>query len=167
MNKIMIRELIPQDNKDDFDLLFPAYLKIWNDPENFKYLSFTQRPFEEKTVSFWLSNHLGQGGHYYVAVESSNGFSGIMVVKTSPIEGFEIYGIGVLPDSKGKGIGTRLLDHAVNVATAQGFKAIDVMVFVDNFKILRLLLSMSFIPVRIDYNRRADGTDILGLKKYL
>jgi len=49
MNKIMIRELIPQDNKDDFDLLFPAYLKIWNDPENFKYLSFTQRPFEEKS----------------------------------------------------------------------------------------------------------------------
>jgi len=97
MNKIMIRELIPQDNKDDFDLLFPAYLKIWNDPENFKYLSFTQRPFEEETVSFWLSNHLSQGGHYYAAVESSNRFSGIMVVKASRIEGFEIYGIIFVP----------------------------------------------------------------------
>jgi len=42
-------------------------------------------------------------------------------------------------------------DH---VAITQGFKAIDALVFVDNFTMLRLLLSMSFTPVRIDHNRR-------------
>lgn len=167
MSKVIIRELIPQENQDDFDLLLPAYIRIWNDPENLKFLSFTQKPFDEGTVNFWLSNHLSQGGHYYAAIESGNKLPGVMVIKINPIEGFEIFGIGVLPDSKRQGIGARLLSHAVNVATIQGFKAIDVLVFVDNFTMLRLLLSMSFTPVRIDYNRRADGTDLLALKKYL
>lgn len=167
MDDFIIRELVTQDNQDDFNLLLPSYLRIWNDPGNLKYLSFTQKPFEEETVSFWFSNHLSQGGHYYAAIDTGNRVSGVMVVKINPLEGFEIFGIGVLPDSKGKGIGTRLLNHAVSVATTQGFKAIDILVFVDNFPMLRLLLSMSFIPVRIDYNRRADGTDMLALKKYL
>jgi ribosomal protein S18 acetylase RimI-like enzyme len=167
MDEFIIREMVPQANRDDLNLLLPAYLKIWNDPENLKYLSITQKPFEEKTVSLWFSNHLIQGGHYYAAIESGNRVSGIIVVKINPIEGFEIFGIGVLPNSKGNGIGTRLLNHAVSVATTQGFKAIDILVFVDNFPMLQLLLSLSFIPIRIDYNRRADGIDILALKKYL
>jgi len=167
MDEYIIRELVPQDNRDDFELLLPAYLRIWNDPGNLKYLSFTQKPFEAETISFWFSNHLSQGGHYYAAIENGIRVSGVMVVKINPVEGFEIFGIGVLPDSTGKGIGARLLNHAVSVATTQGYKAIDVLVFVDNFPMLRLLLSLSFIPVRIDYNRRADGTDILAFKKYL
>jgi len=167
MREMIIRELIPQNNKDDFDLLLPAYLKIWNDPENLKYLSFTQKPFEQETVAFWFSSHLNLGGHYYAAIESGDKVSGVMVVKNSPMDGFEIFGIGVLPESKGKGIGAKLLDHALHVAMYQGFKAIDVQVFADNFKMLRLLLSMSYIPVRLDYHRRADGADMLALKKYL
>jgi ribosomal protein S18 acetylase RimI-like enzyme len=167
MGEVMIRELVSQENPEEFDLLFPAYLAIGNDPENLRYLSFTQKPFEEDTVGFWLSNHLDHGGHYYAAMESRSRISGVLVIRINPIEGFEIYGIGVRPDAKGRGVGTALLQHATGIAAAQGFKAIDALVFADNVPMLRLLLSLSYIPVRIDPHRRSDGADLVALKRYL
>jgi ribosomal protein S18 acetylase RimI-like enzyme len=107
------------------------------------------------------------GGHYYAAVGKDMRIKGIAVIKTSAVEGFEIIGMGVRPECKRKGVCTRLLEHVVNVAADSGFKSIEAVVFADNAVMLRLLLSMSFVPAGMDYNRRCDGADTLRMKKVL
>jgi RimJ/RimL family protein N-acetyltransferase len=167
MHDIVIRELIPMKNKKDAYLLLPAFLAIWNDPENLKFLSFTQKPFMESTVKNWFSDHLNMGGHFYVAMGKDDTICGIAVAKINQIEGFELIGIGVLSGSKKQGIGTNLLSHVISVAINSGFKAIETLVFTDNIAMMRLLLSLSFIPISMDYNRRCDGADILRMKRML
>jgi ribosomal protein S18 acetylase RimI-like enzyme len=162
-----IREYIPEQSQEDGELLLPAFLDIWNVPENLLFLSFTQKPFDEHTVRTWFSNHLSIGGHYYAVVEGNSVISGIAVVKMNPVEGYELIGIGVRAGFKRQGIGSRLLGHVLCVAIDSGYSAIEASVFADNADMLRLLLSLSFIPVGMEYNRRCDGTDILRLKRFL
>ena len=50
MSEFKIREFVPGKNKNDFEQLLPVFLLIWNNPENLKFLSFTQKVFEEETV---------------------------------------------------------------------------------------------------------------------
>ncbi len=76
-------------------------------------------------------------------------------------------GIGIRPDSKKQGIGSQLVEYVVNVAGECGFQAVDASVFADNTAMLRLLLKLNFIPVNMSYNRRADGADIVRMKKFL
>jgi RimJ/RimL family protein N-acetyltransferase len=165
MNDISIREYIPEKSQNDGELLLPAFLTIWNEPENLRFLSFTQKPFDEPTVRAWFSNHLSMGGHYYVAVEGNSTISGITVVKMNPVEGFELIGIGIRSGFKKQGIGSRLLGHVLSIALDSGFRAVETSVFTDNATMLRLLLSLSFIPVGMDYNRRCDGADMLRMKR--
>ena len=168
MNEIHVTELIPEKNQQDHHHLLPAFLEIWNVPENLRFLSFTQIPFEEHTVIGWFSNHISLGGHYYAATEKDQSkISGIAAVKINLVEGFEIIGIGVRPESKRKGIATKLIEHTLFIAADHGFKAVEAGVLTDNVAMLRLLLSMSFVPVRMDYNRRCDGQDTLHMKKIL
>ena len=165
---IHIREFIPEKNQEDHNVLLPAFLAIWNAPENLRFLSFTQIPFKEPTVVGWFSNHQNLGGHYYAATEKDNSeISGIAAVRINLIEGFEIIGIGVRPESKRQGIATKLIEHTLFVAKDHNFKAVEAGVLTDNVAMLRLLLSMSFVPVRMDYNRRCDGQDTLHMKKIL
>ena len=167
MQTFSIKEFIPEDRVDDKKALLPAFLEIWNAPENLKYLSFTLKPFEPETVSFWLDNHKEQGGRYFCALNNSNEILGITVIKVSPIDGFEIYGIGVRPELKRHGIGSELITHAIGVAEKLGFKDIVALVFADNPAMLRLLLSLGFIPSGMEYHKRSDGADIVHLKRYL
>ena len=167
MHSIRIKELVPQDRDEDKQALLPVFLEIWNAPENLKYLSFTLKPFEAKLIAFWLDNHKAQGGRYFCALNEHEEILGILVAKASSIEGFEIYAVGVLPTQKGKGIGRELIAHAVHLAESSGFKDITALVFADNVAMLRLLLSFAFIPVGMEYHKRADGADMLLLKKYL
>ncbi|MGD9162456.1 MAG: GNAT family N-acetyltransferase [Desulfobacteraceae bacterium] len=92
---------------------------------------------------------------------------GIAVVGANPVEGFEIIGLGVQSDLKGKGIGTELLKYVLMVAADSDFKAVDAIVFADNITMLRLLLSMGFIPAHMGYNHRADGADTVRMRKRL
>lgn len=167
MSEIDIREFVPEKSQEDADSLLPAFLAIWNEPENRRFLSLTQKPFYAHTVKTWFSNHLGLGGHYYAAVGSDRTIRGIAVIKTNDVEGFEIIGIGVRPECQREGVCTKLLKHVVNVAADSNFKSIEAVVFADNAVMLRLLLSMSFVPAGMDYNRRCDGADTLRMKKVL
>jgi ribosomal protein S18 acetylase RimI-like enzyme len=167
MQTFSIKEFIPEDRVDDKKALLPAFLEIWNAPENLKYLSFTLKPFEPEIVGFWLDNHKEQGGRYFCALNNNNEILGISVVKVSPIDGFEIYGIGVKPELKEHGIGSELIKHAIGVAENVGFKLVDALVFADNAAMLRLLLSLGFIPTGMEYHKRSDGADIVHLKRYL
>ena len=52
-------------------------------------------------------------------------------------------------------------------ALQEGYQAVELKVFADNATMLRLVLSLGFIPVDIDHRRRMDGADMVYLKKYL
>ncbi len=162
-----IREFIPEDNAEDKSALLPAFLEIWNASENLKYLSFTLKPFDKDTVSIWLDNHKEQDGRYFCVVSKNAEMLGIMITKANPTDGFEIYGIGVNPAFKHQGIGRKLIKHAINTAIELEYKAIDSIVFADNVPMLRLLLSLDFVPVSMDYHKRSDGADIVLLRKYI
>jgi len=167
MQTLRIKELIPEERVADKNTLLPAFLEIWNAPENLKCLSFTLKPFEEEIISFWLDNHKEQDGRYFCALNNNDEILGILVIKVNAVGGFEIYGIGVRPELKRHGIGRELITHAIGVAKKLGFKNIDALVFADNAGMLHLLLSLGFIPSGMEHHKRADGTDTVLLKKYI
>lgn len=164
MDRLEVREFVPQESREDLELLLPAYLDIWNEPENLKFLSFTLKPFEEGIVRGWLSRHLSGNVRYFAALEGGM-VSGMAAVRADPVEGFEIIGMGVRRGRKGRGIGASLVRHAVDVASSEGFGAVDAWVFADNPAMLRLLLSLSFVPVAMDHNRRADNADMVRMRR--
>ena len=166
-NKIIIREYFPETDQKDREALLAAYMKIWNHPDNLKYLSYTQRPFNEEAIDKFFSNHIEMGVHYYAACNEEKNKCGVAVVGANPIEGFEIIGLGVQADLKEKGIGTELLKFTIQVAVDSEFRTVDTIVFADNIPMLRLLLSMGFIPVHMGYNLRADGADSIRMRKTL
>jgi len=110
-----IRELIPEDSAVDKNAILTASLEIWNVPDNLKYLSFTLKPFDQKTVNAWFENHKKQGIRYFCAQDKDE-ILGITIVKVNPIAGFEIYGVGVRPEFKRQGIGRKLIEHAISIA---------------------------------------------------
>ena len=162
-----IREFIPEDRTDDKDTLLPVFLKIWNAPENLKFLSTTLIPFEPELVQVWLGNHKDQGGRYFCGLDEHGNILGVMVVKVNPLDGFEIYGLGVLPEQKGNGVGRKLVEHAAVTAENLGFKDIKALVFADNTVMLCLLLTSGYIPVAMEHHKRSDGADAVHLKKML
>ncbi len=164
---MIIKEMIPQNNINDYNNLLEAFISIWNDPENLKYLSLTMKPFQEETISYWLSNHLDQGGQYFVVQEDQGEILGISAVKINNIEGFELIGLGVRPKAKRAGIGSSLILHAINLANDLRYKAVDGSLFADNFIMMRILLQFKFMPVQIKHHARTDGTDLVCMKKYL
>lgn len=167
MQAVEIRELIPETNEEDLERLLKAYLTIWNAPENLKFLSFTLRPVDEEVVRSWLDSHRVDGVRYFCAFDAGGEIAGISIVRSDPIEGLESLGVGVRPASKQRGIGKELIDHLIDLGRSEGYHAIQAPVFADNVPMLYLLLSFGFIPARMEYNRRADGADLVYLKRSL
>jgi len=165
MIQFEILEFVPQTNEQDMNQLLPAFLEIWNDPENLKYLSLTLRPFEEETVRSWFSMHISGGGRYFCAVDTGRNIVEISATRLDPIKGFEVIGVGVLPSRKRQGIGTMLMKHLVQLAKTSGFQSVEVNVLADNVIMLRLLLGLGFIPIRMEHSKRTDGADLVFLRK--
>ncbi len=167
MSEFTIREFVPQRCSEDFGKLLPAYLEIWNDRENLKYLSFTLKEFSADIVSFWFSHHQEMGGRYFVTTDVNELITGIAVVKESPVEGFEISGFAVRPGFKNRGAGKQLLQYSVDAASDGGFHALHGGVFTNNKPMLSLLIRNDFIPTVINNHACDDGRDIMFLKRYL
>lgn len=167
MQPIRVREWVPEDVAEDRAALLPVFLKIWNAPENFKYLSQTLIPFAPEQVQVWLENHKQQGGRYFCALDGQDNILGVLVVKDDPVEGFKIYGLGVLPEQKGRGVGRALVEHASIVAKERGFKDIKGLVFADNTAMLCLLLTSGYRPVSMEHCKRSDGADAVWLKRFI
>ncbi|MDY6865533.1 MAG: GNAT family N-acetyltransferase [Halobacteriota archaeon] len=151
------------NKNEDYDLILPAFLKIWNDPESYRFLSFTLQPFTEEIASFWFGNHLDQGGRYFSVIDGENTILGLLVIKINQIETFEIMGLAVRPEFKNQGIGSSL-KHAIDLATEMNFRAADAGLFVDNTAMMRILVSYKFLPISIKHHARADGMDLLYMK---
>ncbi|NBI53219.1 GNAT family N-acetyltransferase [Photobacterium alginatilyticum] len=167
MLTLKIREFAPEDSIEDKGALLPVFLSIWNAPENLKYLSSTLIPFESEQVEGWFDNHKALGGRYFCALDEQDNILGVMVVKVNTKEGFELYGLGVLPAHKGNGVGIQLVEHAARVARGLGFHDIKALVFADNTGMLCLLLKSGYISVGMEYHKRSDGADAVTLCKRL
>ena len=72
-----------------------------------------------------------------------------------------------IPTDNEQGIGTKLLEYVLSIAVDQQSREVEAVVFAHNVAMLRLLLSMSFVHVSLDYNRRCDGADLLRMKRIL
>ena len=144
-----------------------AYLRLFNDPENLKYLSFTGIPFARKTVETWLCNADAAGTEYQIAVGEDGEICAIMVLVDNPIEGFEILAVVVDTGCRHRGVGGQLIDLAVQKAKEKGFKSASIAVFADNKRMLSLAVKNDFRPYKIEYRARWDGEDIVRLRKCL
>ena len=161
-----IRQMIPETRPQDLEALVPAYLSIWNHPENRPFLSFTGQPFEEAQIRGWFSQHIAAGVRYFAAFGLDDQLVGILVVRVNAIEGFELFSLGVIPGEKRHGVATQLVRHGIEVASAQGYRSVDGQVYATNVPMLHLLLSEGFVPIRMEHHRGSMGEDIVHLKRY-
>lgn len=160
-----VHEFSPGESPRDTEKLLRAYLAIWNALENFRYLSFTLRPFTESQVRHWFDQATSASVHYLYAISDDGEILGIAAVRADPVSLCEIIGLGVSPDRQGRGIGRLLVSHSLDLSRSLGFDCVQAQVFADNSRMLRLLLSLEFIPVGIEHHRRADGADLVVLHR--
>lgn len=157
----------PNLDQKHFSKLEDAYLELFNEKDNLKYLSLSNLPFDSHTVSSFLKNSSSEEVEYYVAISPENNIVGISAFESDLIEGFKIIGAVVHKNYRLRGIGKALINNAVDRASYKGFKALDISVFADNKAMLILLINMDFKPVRIENHARFDGENLIYLKKYL
>ena len=162
-----IRELEPGTNRKDLETVVPAYLEFWNHPESLEYLSLTGRPFEEKQVRVWCAAHCTDGIRYFGAFSQAEALEGLLLTKQNPVEGFGLFSLGVRHECKRKGLGRRLVRHAVDVARHDTYRSVDVHVYAENAAMLCLVLNEGFVPVRMDHRRGPSGQDLVHLRRYL
>ena len=144
-----------------------AYLRLFNEPENLKFLSFTGIPFTREAVEAWLHDADASGTEYQTAVGEDGEICAIMVTVENPIEGFEILSVVVDAGYRRSGVGNQLIDLAINKAKEKGYHSVSIAVFIDNKRMLSLVIKNDFRPCKIKYHARWDGEDIIYLKKYL
>ena len=167
MAQVEIRELEPATDESHLEQLLEAYMEIFNHPENLSYLSLTQIPFEAGATRDWLIRSQSRGRRYFAVVGDTDNILAISVIKADSRLGFEISKLAVRPEVKYQGFGRLLIDCALTTAASEGYQAVDASVFADNEATLRLTLGSGFTPVRMTHHLRADGGDIVHLRKYL
>ncbi len=150
----------------DKERFVEAYDRIFNCPGNLKFLSYTGIPFSRAQIADWADSAKHAGVEYYAAAEEGV-IAGILVVRHNAIESYEILAVAVDPRFQGRGAGRMLLDAGIEIAKDKGFKAVDIVVFADNQRMLTLVIRHGFKPVCMEYRKRFDGEDALHLKKYL
>ena len=162
----MMRLIKPLENKSDFDRLTDVLLKCLGDDESFKFLSYSLIKFDKETIESLTRNHKEQEIDYNV-LETNNIFWGVLAYKKNRFQGFELFLLAVDKDNQKKGIGQNLINECIKIATGDNFKSIDSFVFADNKKMLRLLIKNDFRPIDIQFHARADGMDLIKLRKYI
>ena len=162
----MIQLIHPLDNKSDFDKLTDLLSKCLDYDESFKFLSYSLIKFDKKTIENLTEKHK-ENGIDYIVYETNNLFSGLLAYKKNKFQGFELFLLAVDKDNQKKGIGQNLINECIKIATGDNFKSIDSFVFADNKKMLRLLIKNDFRPIDIQFHARADGMDLIKLRKYI
>ncbi len=144
------------NKSDHFSKLTNAYLKLFNNKENLRFLSFTNIPFDTNTITSFLKNTSVEDVEYYVAISHKNDVIGISAFESDLIKGFNIIEVVVDSSYREYGIGSSLINKGIELAEKKGFKVIDINVFADNTPMLILLLKMDFKIVRIENQMRSD-----------
>lgn len=162
----MIRYIQPLSDTSDFTKLEDALFEHLNAESHYHFLTYTLMKLDRPQIRHLIQTHK-EAEIDYVVYEEDNRFVGIVAYKRNPILGFEVYVMVVAKHFQHKGIGKQLLEATKQVAIKEGYKQIDVLVFADNKTMLRLLLKCDYIIINIQHHMRADGMDIIKLRKYL
>lgn len=166
LRNIMIRLIQPLDNPSDFKKLNELFFSILSNKESFKFLSYSLMPVDKKTIEKLTESHKKNGLDYLIYEEAGQ-FTGILIFKRNLAQGFELYLLAIEKNHQQKGIGQELINECFRIAKEEGYKCIDSVVFADNKKMLRLLIKNDFMPIEIQYHMRADGMDLVKLRKII
>lgn len=80
---------------------------------------FYVEPYDDKVLSNPEKFIINKGGHIFFAVDQNRVFGTVALM---PIEGKSIYELtkmAVLPETRGKGIGNKLLEYCINFVKSQ------------------------------------------------
>ncbi len=79
---------------------------------------FYVEPYDNEVLSNPEKYIIQKGGHIFFAIEQNNvlGTVALMPTKNTPI--FELTKMAVLPETRGKGIGQKLLEHCIDFVTS-------------------------------------------------
>jgi ribosomal protein S18 acetylase RimI-like enzyme len=160
----MTRLIQPLENRSDFRKLTDLLFRCLNDEESFRFLSYSLIEFDKETIENMTNNHKENGIEYIVS-EVNGQFAGVLAYKKNRIQGFELYLLAVDREKRRKGIGQDLINECVKIASEESFRNIDSFVFADNKDMLRLLIKNDFRPADIQYHARADGMDLIRLRR--
>jgi len=111
-----------------------------------KYLALTQAPPWERSLAFYR-DVLAQGFPHVVAVDAGDRVVGWCDV--APVFGHSrahigILGIALLPEARGRGLGTQLLQAAIDRSWARGLTRIELSVRADNLNAKALYERLGF-----------------------
>ena len=162
----MIRLIQPLDSKSDFDKLTDSMLRFLDDQESFKFLSYSLIKFDKRTIE-GLTNQHKENGIDYLVYDKEGVFSGLLAIKRKQSQGFELFLLAVDKNNQKTGIGQGLINECISIAVREEYKCVDSFVFADNKNMLRLLIKNGFRPIDIQYHARADGMDMIKLRKYI
>jgi ribosomal protein S18 acetylase RimI-like enzyme len=164
---IEIRDVDPAAGRAGFEQFLAAYLELFNDLRSVRQTRLTLRPYQEDAVRAWLKRVDAETHRLLTAFDVDGRIVGMQVVALDADDGFELQRIAVRPDLRRRGIARALVGHAVGLAAELGYRAADTQVFVDNAPMLKLLVHSGFVPVDMLFNARADGCDMLWLRRPL
>jgi ribosomal protein S18 acetylase RimI-like enzyme len=162
----MIRLIQPLDSQSDFDKLVDSLYGFLDDKESLKFLSYSLIRFDRETIEK-LTEHHKENGIDYIVYEKDKVFSGVLSIKRNQFQGFELFLLVVDKDKQKSGIGQSLINECIDLAQREKYKCIDTLVFSDNKDMLRLLIKNDFRPIDIQHHARADGMNLMKLRKYI
>jgi ribosomal protein S18 acetylase RimI-like enzyme len=162
----MIRLIKPLECKSDFDKLTDSLLRFLNDQDSFKFLSYSLIKFDKETIEALTNKHKDYGIDYLVC-DNDGLFSGILAMKRNQSQGFELFLLVVERNNQKTGIGQSLINECISMALDENYKSVETIVFADNKNMLRLLIKNDFRPIDIQFHARADGMDLIKLRKYI
>ena len=115
-----------------------------------RYLTLLQGPPLGAAIAFVTSIRADDGVHVVVLDESDGDDERVVGwcdIVRFPLEGFRHggrLGMGLLPEVRGRGLGRRLLAHALAAAHDKGFERIELEVFASNARAHALYLATGF-----------------------
>lgn len=127
---------------------------------------------EEQFVRTFIQNNLDAGNPHYLAMDGERVVGWIDIVRP-PREGRQhigYLGMGLLPEYRGLGIGTQLLETAVSRAQQEGIRQIHLEVWASNIAGQALYVRNGFKPTTHKQRvRYIDGyeDDLIGMQKML
>jgi RimJ/RimL family protein N-acetyltransferase len=109
------------------------------------YIGFLEGPALEQSRSFWTPL-IEQNLPFIVAVDGVTvvGWCDVVPVPRPIFAHVGTLGMGLLPDYRGQGVGTRLMALAVEASRASGLERVELAVFADNHRARRLYEKMGF-----------------------
>lgn len=91
----------------------------------------------------WIENDLARGVRYYLA-DWQGESAGCVALEQADAEMVYLERLSVLPENRRKGLGRRLVEHAISTTTELGIPRIGIGIIADFFELKNWYLKMGF-----------------------